>query len=233
MKRGAGREDLPFGEWLCVRHYCWRVMPLLRATVAACFDLAKIVAPQRTLMERWIRYGVDLADTFPAPPDVRLTPVTNDFVRALCEHPDRFENQLKSGLRFWNHGLKRAYVWTGDDGPLCIQWLLITADNSRLRTLPDWAGMYPALPPGVGQVENLFAFSSARRRGVATQFEHALYEEARRLGQRHLITHIHEANSAARGWADRTGWRAYGTITRYQLDFPGVRGFAVFLHRKC
>src|SRR5947207_10158540 len=82
----------------------------------------------------------------------------------------------------------------------------------------------------VGQVENLYAFSTARRRGVATQFEYALYHEARRVGLRELVTHIHEANAAARGWAERTGWRPYGTITRYQLDVRALGAYAIFLH---
>jgi len=114
--------------------------------------------------------------------------------------------------------------------PLCIQWLLTDTDRPRLRTLDEWAGMYPPLVANVGQVENLYAFSTARRRGVATQFEYALYHEARRVGLRELVTHIHEANAAARGWAERTGWRPYGTITRYQLDVRALGAYAIFLH---
>lgn len=220
------------GEWLCVGRYCSRARPLVRTSATSFFALARAVFAGRVLTERWIRYAIDLTDTPPVPPGVHLTPVTDDVIRALREHPDRVQSQLASGLRFWDHGLRRAYVWIDEEGPLCIQWLLTTADNARLRALPDWAGMYPPLPPGVGQVENLFAFSTARRKGVATQFEHALYETARQVGLRQLITHIHEGNSAARGWADRTGWRAYGTITRYQLDFPGVRARSAFLHRE-
>jgi len=90
--------------------------------------------------------------------------------------------------------------------------------------------MYPPLVANVGQVENLYAFSTARRKGVATQFEYALYHEARRAGLRELVTHIHEANAAARGWAERTGWRPYGAITRYQLDVQGLGAYAVYLH---
>ena len=37
--------------------------------------------------------------------------------------------------------------------------------------------------------------------------------------------------TAARAWADRTGWRRCGTITRYQVDLPGLRAHALYLHR--
>ena len=218
-------------EWLCVGQYCCRAPLLFRGTVTTCVHLARMAVPERIRIHRWIRYWIDLADTPPVPVDVRLSPVTDDVIRTLRAHPDLSENQLTSGLRFWDHGLRRAYIWMGQEGPRCIQWLLTSMDNSRLRTLPDWAGMYPPLPPGVGQVENLFTFSSGRRRGVATQFEDALYEEARMAGLRHLITHISEPNTAARGWAARTGWRAYGTIIQCQLHLPGGRARSVFLHR--
>ena len=91
--------------------------------------------------------------------------------------------------------------------------------------------MYPPLQGGWGQVENLFAFSTARRRGVATQFEYALYRVARDLGLSGLITHIAEGNQAARGWADRSGWQAYGVIVRYGVDLPLIRSRPLYLHR--
>lgn len=181
--------------------------------------------------EHWIRYRIGLADVPPAPRDVRLTPITDRFIQGLKCHVDHDQNQLKSGLRFWEHGLRRAYVWCDESGPLCMQWLLMKADNALLRTLPEWAGMYPPLEPGWGQVENLFAFSTARRKGVATQFEYALYRMARDLGLAGLVTHIAESNEPARGWATRTGWSAYGVITRYRLDLPVVRSLPLYMHR--
>jgi hypothetical protein len=160
-----------------------------------------------------------------------LTPVTAAIIDALREHPDHEQNQLRSGLRFWEHGLTRAFVWLDEDEPLCIQWLLTERDNDRLRQLPMWGGMYPPIPRGHGQVENLFTFSTARRKGVASQFEFMLYEEAKRLGLSTLLTHIHANNAAANGWAERTGWRAYGRIRRYTVDAPGLRDRALYVHR--
>jgi hypothetical protein len=185
----------------------------------------------RVPRERWVRYRIDLAGVPPAPPGVRLTPVTDRFIQRLKTHVDADQNQLKSGLRFWEHGLRRAYVWCDESGPLCMQWLLMRADNALLRTLPEWAGMYPPLATGWGQVENLFAFSTARRKGVATHFEYALYHVARDLGLSGLVTHIAETNEPARGWAARAGWEAYGVIARYRLDLPVVRSLPLYLHR--
>jgi GNAT superfamily N-acetyltransferase len=181
-------------------------------------------------VNRWVRYTIGLQHT-PAPaPDVELMPVTDEIVASLREHPDAGAAQLRSGLRFWDHGLRRAFIWRTDGAPACIQWLLFKQDIGLLHSLREWGGMYAPLPDGWGQVENLFAFSTARRKGVATQFEYALYARARELGLTALVTHIHEDNVAARGWADRTGWREYGVITRYHIDVPGLRGLNACVH---
>jgi hypothetical protein len=181
--------------------------------------------------DTWIRYRIDLASAPPVPLEGVLTPVTEAIIAALRKHPDHEQNQLRSGLRFWEHGLTRAFVWLDEEGPLCIQWLLTDRDNDRVRQLPTWGGMYPPIPRGYGRVENLFTFSTARRKGIASQFEFMLYEEAKRLGLSTLLTHIHASNTAANGWAERTGWRAYGTIRRYTVDAPGFRGRAIYVHR--
>ena len=198
---------------------------------AECLNLTHRLFPGRIGLEQWIRYRVDLSPPgLRCDPTVRLQPVTPEIIDLLRRHPDHDANQLKSGLKFWELGLGQGYVWIGDHGPLCIQWLLSTADNPRLGVLREWAAMYEPLPAGVGRVENLFAFSTARGKGIATRFEYALYAEARRLGLGRLLTHIHEANDAAHAWAERTGWRRYGTVLRYGFDLPGLRARAVFLH---
>jgi len=206
---------------------------VLRTCVTTTLGLARAALPQRVAAHRWIRYRIDLTGALPpVSPDVYLTRVTDDFIDSLRHHPKQAENQVRSALHFWEQGLRRAYVWLSDEGPLCMQWLLTGADGRNLHRLGEWAGMYPPLPPRTGQVENLFVFANVRKRGVATQFEYALYHEARQLGLAQLVTHIHAPNTAARAWADRTGWRRCGTITRYQVDLPGLRARSVFVHRR-
>ena len=205
---------------------------LLRTSLLAALRLMRATLPRRVQVQRWIRYRIDLTGALPpVAPDVCLTRVTEELMDMLRHHPEQAKNRLRSGLRFWDRGLRRAYVWLSEEGPLCIQWLLTDADRVQLHRLGDWAGMYPPLPRGTGQVENLFAFASARKQGVASRFEYALYHEARRLGLKQLVTHIHEPNTSARAWADRTGWCRCGTITRYQVDLPGLRARSVFVHR--
>ena len=193
--------------------------------------LARAAFPRHVLRQRWIRYRIDLADTPPAPPHVRLTRVTDPIIGALRQRPDRAETNFKSGLRLWDEGLRRAYIWIGPDGPQCIQWLLLPEHNRQLRQLSEWAGLYPPLSRGTGQVDNLFAFSAARLSSVTTEFAYALYDEARRAGLQLLVTHIHESDRAARAWAEETGWRRYGTITRHQLGWSGRLVRSVYVHR--
>ncbi|HYK11362.1 MAG TPA: GNAT family N-acetyltransferase [Gemmatimonadales bacterium] len=217
-------------EWICAGTRAVLAPPLLARATARAGAWGHQVFPERVPQERWIRYRIGLAAAPPPSDAVRLIAVTERFIEGLKTHVDHDQNQLKSGLRFWEHGLRRAYVWCDESGPLCMQWLLMRADNALLRTLPEWAGMYPPLNGGWGQVENLFAFSTARRKGVATQFEYALYRVARDLGLHGLVTHIAESNEAARAWATRTGWEVYGVIARYRIDLPLVRSLPFYLH---
>ena len=216
-------------DWLGMGRSCHVLPPLTSTGVAAGLHAVRTVLPRRVTAEYWIRYRLHLADV-PAPAaDVRLTEVTDDVVATLRTHPDHTANQLRSGLRFWDQGFRRAYVWIAGDEPLCIQWLLTREDAPLLRGLGEWAGMYPRLPADCAQVENLHTFSGARRKGVATQFEFALCALARDAGYDDLVTHIYADNAAARGWAERMGWQSYGMITRYGLDLPGLRRYGVFL----
>ena len=234
MKRSRrGTVQPALADWIALGRTGVRAGPVLRGCVSSAVGVVRSVLPTRVRAQRWIHYYVDLTGSLPAlPPEVRLTRVTDEVIAQLRAHPEAAENQLKSGLRFWDHGLRRAYIWMDDHEPLCIQWLLTHTDHMALRSLPEWAGMYPPLPRGIGQVENLFAFATARRQGVASRFEYALYHEARRHGLTRLVTHIHEPNTAARGWADRTGWQRSGTITRVQVDLPWFRGRSLYVHRQ-
>lgn len=225
-------EKAPYSHtgWICVGHIPVRASATARSIALTMCGFAATVLRGRVERDVWVRYHIRLSDAPEEPSDVCLTPLTDEIVDRLRRHADHDANQLKSGLRFWDHGLRHAYLWMAGDEPLCVQWLLTTDDESRLRVLPHWSGMYPPLSPDCGQVENLYTFSGARRKGVATQFEHALFTLARRSGLKHLTTHIHEGNAAARGWAERTGWRAFGSITRTYLAVRGTDSHSVCVH---
>lgn len=223
-------QTLVENSWVCMGGRPW-LLPSFAVTFwdGAMRTLGRVTS--WVSVDVWVRYHIDLATVSREPSDASLTRVTDQIIDELRCHPDADQNQLRSGFRFWCHGLRRAFVWCSVEGPLCIQWLLTGSDTTLLRSLPGWAGMYHPLPPGYGQVENLFTFSTARRKGVARQFEYMLYDEARRLGLRGLYTHIHARNSAARAWAQRTEWREFGTIRRYTFDLPGLRPVSCYVHR--
>src|SRR5438045_2872456 len=116
--------------------------------------------------------------------EVLLTAGSAPMVGERRQRHDRAETDRKPGLRVWDEGLRRAYIWLGQDGPLCIRWLLLPEHNRQLRRLGDWAGMYPPLPRGMGQVDHLFAFSAARLASVTNDFAYALYDEE--IGRAHV-----------------------------------------------
>jgi GNAT superfamily N-acetyltransferase len=212
-------------DWLCIGHTCWSGdAPGTTAAWRFLDGLAGLTG--RMAVRRWVRYRVDLA-LVPAPADdVQLTPLTAEAVAVLRNHPDHHEEAFASGLGFWDQGLRSGFVWYEDGQPLCFQWLLSDADTATLRAAQTcWTGMYPPLASGTAQVEKLWTFSTARKKGIASRFALAMFAEARKRGVRTLLTHIHEANQGARSWAQRTGWQSYGTIARYELDLPIVRAF--------
>src|SRR5689334_13594193 len=81
------------GDWLCVGRSCWR-SPLARRVVAGGLGLVRGVLPARTRLQRWIRYGVDLAGTPAAPAGVRLTLMTDEIIALVAAHPDRAAHQV-------------------------------------------------------------------------------------------------------------------------------------------
>src|SRR2546430_9777275 len=118
-------------NWVYVGRSGVQAGALLRTCVTASVRLARTVLPQRVLAQRWIRYRIDLTGPLPpVAPDVRLTRVTDDLIDMLRHHPEQAENQLRSGLRFWERGLRRAYIWLGEDGPLGVPGHLTAAGGS-------------------------------------------------------------------------------------------------------
>lgn len=219
-------------DWVCTGHACRRGdAPVARFAPRVLERLSALTS--RVGVQRWVRYRIDLAQVPPRADDIHLSPLDDEIVSRLSVHPDHAQEAFASGLAFWNFGIRGGFVWYEDGAPLCFQWLLTDADTAALRAQSPWAGMYPPLPAGTAQLEKLWTFSTARKKGVASRFALAMFDEASRRGVRSLITHIHEANDAARSWALKTGWTPYGMISRYTLDVPVIRrlNLSVFAHR--
>jgi hypothetical protein len=181
----------------------------------------------------WRHFWIDLAHAPAAPADVQLEPLTQSLIERLRQHPECRANQLISGFRFWDLGLRRGFVWLWQGEPLCIEWLLLAQDNERLQALPGWAGIHLPLAPGEGRLENLFKFHHRNPppRDIALHFQHGLFAEARRLGVRQLYSHVHVDNKSATALALRSGRQQIGWIRRYELDLPALRGKPFFLHQ--
>lgn len=219
-------------DWLCAGRTCWRG----GAPVAATWSNLLVALhgmSERVGTQCWVRYRIDLDRVPPAPDDVRLTHVDEALVGRLKGHPDCAQQAFASGLAFWSMGIRSGLVWLEDGEPLCFQYLLSNEDVAALRAHSPWAFMYPPLDSGTAQLEKLWTFSTARQKGIASRYALAMFAEARAAGYRRLITHIHEDNGAARSWAQKTGWREYGTIVRYQFDLPVIRrlNLSVCAHR--
>jgi hypothetical protein len=213
-------------DWLCVGARCWGIGPRRAHALRRLLGIAAGAFGSRVTMHQWRRYHVSLEGTAPA--SVELVPVTEALMHRLREHAER--DQLGTAFHIWDIGIRRGLVWLDGDAPVCIQWLFTAADNPNLRRMGEWAGLYPPLPAGTGQVEGLYAFADKRRKGAATDFEFALYERARALGLSALVTHVREENEPTHRWAAKTGWTTIGTITRVVLDLPWLHSVPVCLH---
>ncbi|NLO79433.1 MAG: hypothetical protein GX093_03835 [Xanthomonadaceae bacterium] len=225
---------IPDAAWLSTNRYHLGLGPPALSCVRLLARLLRQVPSRRLQWEVWVRYRLDLRPWASASSAaaVELTPITWELIEELARGAWGQHPQIRSTQRLWQHGLRGGYVWLRQGKPLCLQWLFSHEDNPQLRTLPEWAGMYPPLPPDWGQVENLLSLPAGLRYpgGAATPFAQAMFHLAASRGMTWLITHIHERNAAAHRWAERTGWTPYGLILRYRLDAPLLRRGYVYLH---
>jgi ribosomal protein S18 acetylase RimI-like enzyme len=220
-------------DWICAGHACWRGGAPVAAASSTVLGALNGIS-ERVGTQQWVRYRIDLDRVPPAPGDVRLTPLDDALVGRLRSHPDHAQEEFASGVAFWDMGIRGGLVWLEEGEPLCFQWLLGNSDVAALRARSEWGFMYPPLESGTAQLEKLWTFSTARKKGIASRYALAMYAEASAAGYRSLITHIHETNDAARSWAQRTGWREYGRIVRYLFDVPVIRRFnlSVCAHKR-
>lgn len=225
------RPNTCSADWLCIDRHRLRLSPWAARIAGRLGGACEAALGARLHSQTWIRYRLSLPRGEPSP--AVPTPVTQAFIDALAAHPWRDQPQVRTALTLWRHGLRGGYVWLLDGRPLCMQWLFSHHDNHRLQHLPHWAGMYPPLAPDVGQVECLLTLPAGLRYpgGAAVPFAHAMFRLAASRGMRQLITHIHETNTAARRWAQRTGWTPSGRTHRWHFDLPLLRRHYVYLHR--
>jgi len=220
-------------HWFATNRFYLRLPDRLLRALAALLGVVDRLLRGRLPHSTWVRYELDLTTLEHSPdPAVTLSLMDEHIADSLRTHPWHERAQLVTAIRLWDHGLRRAYVWLKDGQPLCMQWLFLREDAELLRRLPQWSGMYPPLAQATGQLENILVLPLGlrRREGSGVPFSYAMYDLARRRGLRRLITHIPEGNVAARRWAARTGWVAYGSIRRYHFNLRWLRNHFFYLH---
>lgn len=190
----------------------------------------------RVVRQSWVRYRVEVSELPERPAEVVLEPITGRFMEHLrrCGASET-ENQIRTALRFWDGGLRSAFVWSEQGEPLCMQWLLHPRHFTALPRLGNWSGMFPPIPGDCGILENIYSFPGARERkpGAATKLAIAVMHEARRLGYRELRTHVVQANLPAHRWARRIGLEPYGIIDRYAIKLPRAPVTYLCHHQSC
>jgi hypothetical protein len=213
-------------DWVCIRRSAWRGdRPWFGLLFGMLTSLSRVTP--RVAVQRWVRFRLHPADV-PLPEEgIRLTPVTEEVLAVLRAHPDFAEEAFATGLAFWDFGVRNGYVWFEDGQPRCFQWQLSAADTAALRERSPWGNMYPPLEAGMAHQEKMWTFSSSRMKGVASRFALAMFDEARRAGVTTIIAHINETNEAALALVNRTGWKPYGKIQRFNFHFPVLRTFDV------
>lgn len=233
----AMEQTSPGPDWLCTNR---RAIPLSPRMSGRTDKLASAVTHWekrgRISRQTWVRYRIQLSKLPERPEDVALEPVSDSFIQSLRAGEEKFrENQIRSAVRFWDGGLKSAYLWGEDGEPLCMQWLLHPSDCASLPNLDNWAGMFPPIPQECGVLDNIYSFVAARQRkpGAATKLAIAVMHEARRLGFQELRTHIAQENLPAHRWARRVGLTAYGIIDRYAIKLPWVPVTYLYHHQTC
>jgi hypothetical protein len=229
--------DRTASDWLCTNR---RAVPLSPSASARMDRLGTSLTNMgkrgRVWRQSWVRYRIALSDLGGEPEEVVLEPMSERFIESLRHEKHNAEdNRIRTAIRFWEGGLKNAYLWIEHGEPLCMQWLLHPRDCQSLPKLGNWSGMFPPIPKDCGVVDNIYSFVGPRQQkpGAATRLALAVMHEAKRSGLRELRTHIAQENLPAHRWARRIGLNAYGVIDRYSIKLPKVPVTYAYHHQSC
>lgn len=231
MERSPSHSD-----WLCTNHRAVPISPGMSRRIDRLGSALLDAGSGRVARQSWVRYHINLSHLPERPPEVVLEPITAQFMASLRQGgTGETDNQIRTAMRFWDNGLRSAFVWLDKGEPLCMQWLLHARHFAALPRLGSWSGMYPPVSDDCGIVENIYSFPSAHERvpGAATKLAIAVLHEARRRGYRELQTHVVQSNLAAHRWARRIGLKPYGIIDRYGIKLPRVPITYLCHHQSC
>ena len=174
----------------------------------------------------------DLADPFEAP--AAKVPITVSAARerdaaALFDAaiPGLCAEEMKDRATRWGlfqSGISGCYVALDSGGlPCYAQWLLISADNHRIRDF--FGGTFPTLKLDEALVEGVFTAGSHRGQGIMSEAMSLIAERASGLGVRYLMAFVAEDNIASLKGFKRAGfvpymlWRTDWRLLRPRVKF--------------
>lgn len=197
----------------------------------------RLFSSNRLQQQVWLRYGMRLQADMVGAVSRRLHASTGEAetmsADLLAEFTARYPtaNQVVTANSLWAHGLRRAFIARDATGvPIAFSWVLNSTDNPRLATLPHWGGMYPPIPPGWLQLENVFCVARSLARGrLITNLACAASLQVDSLPTG-IMAHVGEHNAIVRRWIESLGCQRYGKIIRLHIDALWVRRYSAFIH---
>jgi hypothetical protein len=223
--------------WWCNQERQVALSARTAARIERVWQLGRRIGGGRMMQNVWLRYGMLLRKSLLQNVNRRLLSgsarvelmTAATLAELTASHPA--SNQIATANNLWNHGLRRAYLVRDAAGEVAaFVWVLTSADNERLRTLPRWGGLYTPIPDGWLQLENAFSMGRSLGRGqllADLACRACLWTNAEAAG---VLAHVGEHNLTIRRWLESLGCRRYGKIVRMQLDLPWLRRYAGHVH---
>lgn len=223
--------------WLCAGRRYVAVPRSVAAFLCGALQLGRRLTRGRVVLERWLRYRMPVHHELAraalqrlASSNLRVEAMSEQALAELTALYPKVD-QVVSAASLWAQGFRRAYLARDPAGrPVAFLWTLCRDDNSRLRRLRNWAGMYPPIADGWVQVENVFCASRSLARGqLMTDLAYAAVA-ATDVHAAGILAHVGQGNRAVRRWIHSLGCQKYGEIVRGRIDLPALRYGYLYVH---
>ena len=119
-------------------------------------------------------------------------------------HPDEILDRT-GRMDLFREGIPTCYAAITPDGSPCYaQWLMSSADNTRVQRF--FRGLFPVLAPDEALLEGAFTPESYRGLGIMARAMALIAEKARDFGARYVITFVGEDNLPSLKGCKRAGF---------------------------
>jgi len=111
-------------------------------------------------------------------------------------------------LRFYQANVPTCYVAvTADDTPCCLQWLITSESNERVRDY--FGGLFPPLAPDEALLEYAFTPLQYRGQRLNPYLKSWLAKKAADMGLRRIVVFVNETNDAGLKGCKYAGFTPY------------------------